>query len=346
MTVLLFSNLNPYLQTHEGFKLETIHNMCVTYNWWAFIRPTVNIDINYLDYPRFFFSTVRPTHCHLKTQIDQVIRKLKPTQVVNLMEKFFPWDLVNCDAENIYFVRSCATKLLEMLRCHNDDSVQAFRAICIYEELAEREQVFMARADRLLTDSPNSAQALSQTLGYHGVPVCLQFIDPRPYNSVASPTDKSNCVYNVGRRDYQKGLQFVKPPLKHDFISIGGPAVGLDDIKGSATHLYPAQTFDQYRNLIQLCNYGIFPSIWESNGYAVQECLAMGKIPIVQHNSGGNEYLCNIDNSHVFDFDHGQGDWEEVIQQDNWKTRSEAAQDTLTYTMYQESLEKFVNEIS
>lgn len=344
MTILLFTNINKFLQTHEGFNLNMLHTICEDNGWYAFVRPTDDVYYDKKLYPRFYFSTIKPDYDLLRVQIDEVLSLVKPTKVVNLLEKFFPWNLVNTTAEKIYFVRSCARKLSQEIKKHADDSIIYDRANNLYEELAKREEYFISLSDRIITDSPTSAAAIKEVYGIDNIPIGWEYINPTKYNTMTRPADFVPVVYNIGRTDFQKGLQYVREPKKIWFISIGGAAVGEDNIRGKATEINGLFSYEEYAPIIKDCNYGLFPSFWESNGYAVQECLAMGKIPIIQKDSGGNERLCNLDNSFVIDFP--TTDWEEIIF-DNMKMQemSAAARDTLTYDMYKESLDRFIDDI-
>ena len=51
-------------------------------------------------------------------------------------------------------------------------------------------------------------------------------------------------------------------------------------------------------------------NVWESNGFGVQECLAMGKIPIIHTGSGGHERLC--DNTNSISIDWTSDNWWEA----------------------------------
>ena len=72
----------------------------------------------------------------------------------------------------------------------------------------------------------------------------------------------------------------------------------------------------------------------------MQECLAMGKIPIIQKGSGGHERLCNNENSICIDYENDK--WYEKALDEYSYNMHEAAKSTLTQEMHQQSLEKFI----
>lgn len=338
MPTLIFTNINQYLTTHEAFRLQRLIEWAELFDCYFFVRRCDSSNV--IPHPKLFYSSIFPDHTLLKHEIDMVLKYIKPNKVINLLEKFFPWDLVQTDAEKIYFVRSCAKKLFKILIEYGADR----STLEIYKELSEREELFINISDRLITDSPNSQNAVME-MYKKKTPICLQFINPTKYNSLPLPTNKK-LVYNIGRRDYQKGLHFIKSPKKYNVISIGKFEVSEKEYISTNIERIKCSNFENYINIIKTAYFGIFPSIWESNGYAVQECLAMGKIPIVQKNSGGNEYLCNKDNSIIIDFKKGNAEWEQIIESvDLLENMAECARLSVTYKMYKDSLDLFGEQI-
>lgn len=344
MSILFFTNISRYLNTHEAFKLELLKKWEKSFGFKFFVRVLDDVEINFSDYPNFYFTSVSPSRELLKDQIDSVISTVKPKKVVNFLEKFFPFQLVESDAEKIYFVRSCASKLLSVMYKFNDNTEVAKRAIEHYERLAAHEKKLLTSSNKYLTTSINSVNSVYEMYGIK-CDLCLEYINPTKYNEVEYGND-IKTVFNIGRRDYQKGLQFIKQP-KLDFISIGKKEVGQDNCVVNGIRLLDVLDFYDYKHIIKDCVYGVYPSIWESNGYAVQECLAMGKIPIVQRGSGGNERNLTPENSFVIDFNMGKTDWEEIINNNyGYKIMQENARNSITFEMYKNSFEKFIEIIT
>lgn len=345
MSILFFTNYNRYLKTHEAFKLDLLKEWSNNFGFKFFVRILDDVEININDYPNFYFTTVAPNRELLKQQIADAVSKFKPKKVIDFLEKFFPFELVESDAERIYFVRSCAAKLLQKLYHYNDGSDFSTRAITHYESLAKHEKKLLNSSNRYLTTSINSVNSVFEMYGIK-CDLCMEYINPKKYYELDYGTN-INKVYNIGRRDFQKGLQFVKPPLKVEFLSIGKKEVGQDECIVENIKLIDVLDFEDYKHVIQDCVYGVYPSIWESNGYAVQECLAMGKIPIVQLGSGGNERNLTTDNSFVINFNQRKTDWEKVIQTNSkYKEMQENARNTITYEMYKNSFDKFIDIIT
>lgn len=344
MRTLIFTNYNCYLATHEAFKLSVLKKWADEFEFDVFVRVSDNVPIDKHQYPNFYFSSVRPDNISLKLQIAEALKKSKPKKVVNFLEKFFPFHLVEYDAERIYFVRSCAKKLLKVLLNYAGSSTHSAIAIAKYTELTKTEGNLLNTSDRIITTSPNSKLALMEEYGLDSE-ICLEYIDPSKYNTLPLGTS-SKIVYNIGRRDFQKGLHLIKTPTATEFLSVGVAHVGKDECIAENIKKIGLLEFDQYKSLIQDCIYGIFPCIWESNGYTVQECLAMGKIPVVQSKSGGNERFCNPNNSIIVDFDRGNFDWEEcILSNSKTKEMQEAARETIEYSKHRKSLEQFIKII-
>lgn len=334
MTSLLFTNINHYLTAHEAFRLDNLNKWATKYGFKVFVRRLDNSII--IENDNFFYSSILPTHCTLKKEIKEVLKKVKPKKVVNLLEKFFPWDLVETDAEKIYFLRSCAAKLKDVLIDYSAPS----SVLEHYEELEMREKQFISLSNNVITDSPTSQSAILEKYGFL-TETCLEYINPCKYNLIGKPSDKYS-VYNIGRRDFQKGLQYVKSPSKYQFISIGKNEIGTEEFLSKNIKKYNCLSFESYKEIIEPMHFGLFPSIWESNGYSVQECLSMGKIPIIQLKSGGNERLCNKENSMIIDFNRGNENWEQILDNmSNLNYFSQNAKDTITLDMYENSLDKF-----
>lgn len=339
MSRLLFTNYNKYLATHEAFRLDTLKKWGDEFGFNVFVQVLDDVDITPGDYPGFYFTQIKPTHIAIREEIKIALAKYKPTMVINFLEKFFPFDLVETDAEKIYFVRSCAAKLMQVLLEYKSDTDLYSNAIAKYQTLCDREERIIRLSNRLITTSPTSRDVLHDI--YHrDSEICIEYINPTKYNTV-SYGHCTDTVFNIGRRDFQKGLHLIRPANSAKVISIGAAEVGVDDCSRQDIIKYPVLDFTKYSPIVQDLVYGIYPSIWESNGYAVQECLAMGKIPIIQVGSGGNERLCTPQNSFSVDLCHG-ADWEGIILGNTeYRNMQLAARETITYKMHRDSLEKF-----
>jgi hypothetical protein len=338
MTSLLISNHNHYTSTHEAFKLSNLARWADRFGVDVFVRCFD--DTPTLLHPRLHYTRAATDEDVIR-DLDAILLRLKPAKLVNLVEGYFPWHLVDTNAVKVFFVRSCAAKMLDIIQNVLVKSEAGVSAIEAYTTRAQREEEYIRLSDSVITDSPTSQTVIKE---YYGIDssLCLEYIDPARYR-MATPCN-AKLIYNVGRTDFIKGLQFVRKPLGHLVMNIGQKELG--DHHCVADHMvqYGWLDLDHYRPLIQDCVFGIFPALWESNGYAVQECLAMGKIPIVQSGSGGNERLCTVNNSILVDFAYGQTDWESQLAID-YSSMLEAARDTLTEPMYVASLEKFGNLI-
>lgn len=335
MTSLLISNHNAYTNTHEGFKLTNLVKWSELFGVEFFVRCFDNTPK--LEHPRIHYTDAKDDETIIQ-DLQQVLSLLKPSKVVNLVEGFFPWNMVDTNATKIYFVRSCAAKTLDVIADTRDNTFGWMDAVHLYTERAEREERYVRMSDRVITDSPNSQFTIQQYYSINA-DICLEYIDPDLYR-LPTPIDQS-LVYNVGRADFIKGLHWVAQSPNHQVINIGSNELGSYSCVADHIQSYSWMPREQYLELIANTIFGIFPALWESNGYAVQECLAMGKIPIVQDNSGGNMRLLTPDNSVTVEFLRGHGHWWESVSDLDVNTISQNARDTLTHDMYLASLEKF-----
>jgi hypothetical protein len=338
MTSLLISNHNHYTSTHEAFKLANLAFWADHFGVHFFVRCLDNTPI--LRHPSLHYTNAT-TDEDIIRDLDFVLRQLNPLKVINLVEGYFPWNMVDTNASKIFFVRSCAAKTLDVIMQTPIFSEEKSNAIELYADRAQREEKYVRLSDLVITDSPNSQSVLKEFYGIDAT-VCLEYINPLPYQLPAP--DNNRIVYNVGRTDFIKGLRFVREPDHCMVMSIGQNELGNHHCVADHIVQHGWMPLEHYKPLIQNCVYGIFPALWESNGYAVQECFAMGKIPIVQLGSGGNERLCTPENSITVDFAYGETDWEAYLDE-NYKHMLAAAGDTLTESMYLHSLEKFGNVI-
>lgn len=330
MTALIFTNYNFYLSTHRAFCLEKLKDWADSYGCKFFIRRLDNTEV--FEDKTFIFSSIKPTEDQLREQIAASIKIVNPKKVVNFLEYFFPWDLVETDAERIYFVRNCNKKVLQVLQEHN----APLPLIEKHSILANLENQFIQSSDKVLVDSITSQQTIKNFYNVE-TNVCLEFVDPRPFFNLKSTKNKDS-IYNIGRRDFQKGLHLLQPPKNYKFYSIGKNEVDEKEYIAQNIIKLGCLNFNSYQEIISACFAGIFPSLWESNGYAVQEAFAMGKIPVVRKGSGGNERLCvNNVNSLIDDFTA----WEDKLKDMPVDIMQDAARSTLTYGMYKSSADKF-----
>lgn len=303
--------MNRYASVHEAFRPQVLSDLYQKYG-----IPSFAVILDDGVYPEL--PGVK--YCHKKydyqKQFDEYCRQHNVKRVCNFID-YLTHDISH-DYEDVYFVRSlyAANKHIESMN----------------EEWMLREIDRIHSADVIVTDSPNSQQAIQDHYQLESK-LCWEYINPSKYHAVNIDTDPEH-YYIIGRHDKEKRFDIIEGNSRVT-------AIGKSEL-GSQTYInyksLGVMPFEDYIPHIQNATYGLFPSLWESNGYSVQECLAMGKIPIVQKGSGGNERLCNSNNSIIIDYD--KNSWK--IQPVNLKDMQQAAKETLTQNMYQQSLEKFI----
>jgi glycosyltransferase involved in cell wall biosynthesis len=229
----------------------------------------------------------------------------------------------NIDCEKIYFVRSCYAEVL-----HRTQQP-------INKQWLQREQSWINNADVVLTDCPESNRAIKTHYNLQSK-IALEYVNPRKFLEVTVPVFSKKAYY-VGRFDKQKRFNLIQTPKDWEIIGIGRNE--LDERPYSAVKSIGVKPFEEYIGHMHDATFGLYPAVWESNGYSVQECLAMGKIPIIQKNSGGPERLCNHSNSIILDYESDL--WYEKAMDLYTPQMHEAAKQTLTQKMFDDSLDKF-----
>lgn len=343
---ILFTNAHPYLNVHEAFRLDTLDKLAQKYGFIVFARITSENFTNYssFDFRNTHFSSRGPSFETFKKEVSEIIKKYKPKKVMNNIEYYFPWDAIETDAEKIYFVRSCMAKLLSVATSIQGGPPNA-DVLEKYKNFKQMEEKYLNLSDRVITDSPNSKNAILEMYPQYkaeDISLALEYVNPAKYLDMPVASDISSTVYSIGRADYQKGLYNIKHSSLYDVCHIGNRDVDDSVYISSGMHITGFLTFEQYKDIIQPLNYGLFPSIWESNGYTVQEAFAMGKIPIIQKNSGGNERHATSENSIIIDFREKHWDQAILETKDKYRMMQDAAKETITQKMYEDSLEKWI----
>lgn len=333
---ILFTNANDYLDVHEAFRLDYLDSLAQKYGFIIFanVNRSSTRDYSAMNLKHTYFSSKATSTDNLQKELIEVVNKYKPKKIMNNLEYYLPWFIVkDIDVEKIYFVRSCVNKLRSV----------AYKPL--YDDQVDRESQYLAMSDRIVTDSPNSVFAIKEMYPQYAdqdISLILEYVNPKKYLDLPIASNISKDVYSIGRADYQKGLYNIKDGVNYSVNHIGDRVVDDDISISPSANILGMMGFEEYKSIVQPMNYGLFPSVWESNGYTVQEAFAMGKIPIIQRGSGGNERHANVDNSLVIDFktDH----WEDAINDNLHRVAEmqEAAKDTITQQMYDNSLEKMV----
>jgi glycosyltransferase involved in cell wall biosynthesis len=316
---VIFTNINEYANVHEAFRLQMLNGLASTYGWQVFVNVLDNN--KYPDYSNITYSSNNTIRQDFKEFCD----KYKPKKICNFIDYLTRWDIVEYDCEHIYFVRSCYAEVLKRTGQTANN------------EWLRREQTYINAADKVIVACPESHRAVLEHYSIDAE-IVLEYVNPEKYLKMP-PVSLNKKAYYVGRFDKQKRFDLIHPVDDWTVVGIGKNE--LDDIDYSHIQGYGVMPFEQYAQYISDATFGLYPAVWESNGYGVQECLAMGKIPIIQVGSGGHERLCNSTNS--ISIEYTEDKWYEKAMDLYDPNMHEAAKSTLTQEMYDKSLEKFVN---
>jgi len=320
MPNVIFTNAEQYAQVHEGFRLDNLNQLAAEQGVQIF--ATVLDDGNYPEYSNVTYTT----YDDFDTDWSAFYAKHKPNKVINFIDYLTPIEKLNIDCDFVYFVRSCYAEVLE----RNPRQVKK-------DYWLEREQTGIESATQIVTDSPTSQAAIQKHYGVNA-DLMLEYVNPQKYLEMPAPTQFAKKAHFTGRFDSQKRFDLIDQVADWDIIGIGSHILDTERFANIETH--QMQNFESYKDLITDSVFGLYPAIWESNGYGVQQCLAMGKVPIIQTGSGGHERLCNGNNS--ISIDWTSKNWWEAAEEMYSTDMHEAAKNSLTQAMYQESLEKFI----
>lgn len=316
---VIFTNINEYANVHEAFRLQMVNDLASTYGWQVFVNVLDNN--KYPDYSNITYSNNNT----IRQDFKEFCNKYKPKKICNFIDYLTRWDVVEYDCEHIYFVRSCYAEVLKRTGQPANS------------EWLRREQTYINDADKVIVACPESNRAVLEHYNIDAE-IVLEYVNPKKYLEMQIPPFNKKAYY-VGRFDKQKRFDLVQPNKDWTVIGIGRNE--LDDVNYSTIKSYGVLPYESYSKYITDATFGLYPAVWESNGYGVQECLAMGKVPIIQVGSGGHERLCNDTNSIAIEYTEDK--WYEKAMDLYDPSMHEAAKHSLTQEMYDTSLEKFVN---
>ena len=325
MANIIFTNAESYAQVHEAFRLDNLNALAAAHGFVVF----ANI-IDYETYPEYSHVTYT-TPDNLKSDFAAFCATQNPSKIVNYIDYLTQWDDVTyTGADVIYFVRSLYA---EVKAKHSNQTTDN-------DHWLEREQKWITAADKVICASPTSKAAIKSHYNIDA-DMMLEYVNPTKYLEMNMPTAFAKNAHFTGRFDSQKRFDLINNQTDWTITGIGNNA--LDASVHANITTYDILTFEEYKTHITDSVFGLYPAVWESNGFGVQECLAMGKIPIIHTGSGGHERLCNNTNSISIDWTNDNW-WEEAESQYN-NTMHQAARDSLTVSMYETSRDLFLNAI-
>ena len=327
MANIIFTNAERYAQVHEAFRLDNLNALAAEHGFKVFAN---NIDGG--TYPELSHVTYT-TPEDLRSDFATMCSTENPAKIVNYIDYLTQWDDVTYDgADVIYFVRSLYAEVKAKHSAQTDGN----------DHWLTRESEWIAAADRVICASPISQAAIKSHYNIDA-DVMLEYVNPTKYREMAMPTEFAKKAHFTGRLDSQKRFDLITPQDGWTITGIGANALDDTAYKDANLSINDIQTFENYKTLITDSVFGLYPAVWESNGFGVQECLAMGKIPIIHTGSGGHERLCDNTNSISIDWANDNW-WEEAESQYN-NTMHQAARDSLTVSMYETSRDLFLNAI-
>lgn len=325
MANIIFTNAESYAQVHEAFRLDNLNALAAEHGFAIFAN--VIDDASYPEYSHVTYTTPE----NLKTDFAAFCATEKPSKIVNYIDYLTQWDdVVYTEADVIYFVRSLYA---EVKAKHSSQTTAN-------DHWLEREQEWITAADKVICASPTSQAAIKSHYNIDA-DMMLEYVNPTKYLEMDMPTAFAKKAHFTGRFDSQKRFDLINDQSGWAITGIGSNALDLSVHSNITTH--DIMTFEEYKTHITDSVFGLYPAVWESNGFGVQECLAMGKIPIIHTGSGGHERLCNNTNSISIDWTNDNW-WEEAESQYN-NTMHQAARDSLTVSMYETSRDLFLNAI-
>jgi glycosyltransferase involved in cell wall biosynthesis len=165
--------------------------------------------------------------------------------------------------------------------------------------------------------------------------------------SSQEPVFELKTYYNVGRTDQLiKNISALKP-VKYKLVLIGKSLYSNDlGYMKNTIHYKNFLTSSDWIEKTKLIPISVNPCVYETNGFAVQESLQLGKVTVVQEGSGGNtQHIVHNENGLIVDFN---GDYESILDSlsiVSLKRLADNAKQTIPGSLYRNSISTYVQEL-
>jgi len=343
---MLFTTTNHYTETTATFNLNLLNYYAKKYNFIVVsFYSSLPYTANY--YENLSNVILINANNYFEEILDNIVRKYKPKKITNNIDFFYYFQIFKYDVYKQVFIRQCYQKILKVLENIKEESIELTRAIDREKVRATNEQNYITSPNKIFTCSETSKNAIKEYYGKDAV-VIQQFTNIKKFLDVPFPNYNLKKTYNVGRTDYIKNVFSINPNNYH-FTQIGSSLLTDKESKktlNNTNHYDGFFDFNFYINIIQSIPICLTPCLFETNGFTVQEALCMGKITLVNENSGGNlQFIKNNENGFVIDFKNNYEDFLDNLDIDTLKKVSKNAKETFKPELFYNALEDYFLQV-
>lgn len=282
----------------------------------------------------------------LQAEFDRLYDIFKPAKITCNMDFMLYKYIENYPCFKQIFVRQFFTKMHQVL-CSYDVTFKDKNNIDKTLRQSLEETRCLRHADRVITNNSLTAQNIQDMVGVTAM-VIPQYRNPEFFNSHQhTPNFYLKESYNIGRTDSIKNINALRPN-KYKLLLIGNTLLSNESVQlPNTTHIKEFLPIEKWYPLVQHIPISLNPCLYETNGFAVQEALMMGKITVVNKNSGGNLlHIVDKENGFVIDFEND--DYEQLLESlsiNELKRISDNALNTIDKAQYNKSMEMYIEEL-
>jgi glycosyltransferase involved in cell wall biosynthesis len=302
--------------------------------------------IHMKDHPNDLRDLFLPVTHSLQSEFDKLVDHFKPEKITCNMDFILFKYIEKYPCKKQLFVRQFFTKIHYVMESHpklklNISEIE--KSLVSSTEEARCLQL----ADMIITNNSLTATNIKELFHLDAM-VIDQYRDPKPFiENYSAPNFNDKRCYHVGRTDHIKNVSVLRPN-KYPLLLIGQSLLSSEVSQlPNTTHVNEFQKFEDWYPRVKSIPFSVNPSIYETNGFAVQEALMMGKIVLVQENSGGNcLHIKHGENGFVVDFE--TTDYESMLDSLSLAelTRiSNNARQTIDTSLYAKSVSEYVEQI-
>lgn len=279
---------------------------------------------------------------HVQSSINKINETYGPEKILFFNEFYLYKYFNDIPAKKVYFVRNLSKGLVETIHKHLDDDA-ILNDILFSENPRNIQEVENIKsADLHVCDSNFSSKKLQEFYNINAT-----VIEGHPnytiFKAVRDPDYDIKQAYYIGRQDWQKGLHQLNLPKTFALHLVGSNIVerAPSSIQNENVFHHGELSFNEYIPIVEKIPFALFPQVWESNGLAIKEALAMGKIVIANIESGGClEHIKHEQNGFIIDF--ANTNWEtyldHITHNFNLKEISRNARQTFHRKDYEDSI--------
>lgn len=290
---VIVSLISRYTQLHGGMSLEFLAELCKESGWRGVFFSTVHTEHEHYDnYDIYAVSLEDFKSGGINTQCMQFVKSCMPPDtdfIFNFQDVYF-WKYLRClysPDRIVVFTRIFINELLSAINEYNNSSCEATTAFYKHLRCDELDYINSCRA--IVCAAPSVSEILQYKYGVDPdrIKVIKSFSSKIPtlLNMPVNAVPDTNKILIAGRNDFQKGgfrLAGDTAPFEivshtHGFeLFTPAPDLNWETVINRSWYLGHAHI-----------PFMAFPAIYETRGMVLQECMALGKIPLVSLESPG-----------------------------------------------------------